>query len=130
MLLSTRLAFTKSCRLNFSMSGRSSIGDGGQSGKCESGRRTSDYCSWYDHGPGVGVAPPAPKRRQATGTVSLEFLPGEGRKLITLLHTFVLFIQSIGPVNFCMHNDRSWCRFRCRWSCLCWFRCRWSCLCC
>ena len=68
------------------------------------------------------VAPPAPKRRRATGTVSLEFLPGEGRKLITLLHTFILFIQSIGPVNFCMHNDRSWCRFRCRWSCLCWFR--------
>ena len=78
MLPSTWLAFTKSCRLNFSMSGSSSIGDGGQHGKCESGRRTSDYCSWYDHGPRVGVAPPAPKRRRATGTVSLEFLPGGG----------------------------------------------------
>ena len=30
------------------------------------------------YGPGVGVAPPAPKRRRATGTVSFEFLPGEG----------------------------------------------------
>ena len=30
------------------------------------------------YGPGVGVAPPAPKRRRATGTVSFEFLPGGG----------------------------------------------------
>ena len=30
------------------------------------------------YGPGVGVALPAPKRRQATGTVLFEFLPGEG----------------------------------------------------
>ena len=74
MLPSTWLAFTKSCHLNFSMSGSSSIGDGGQCGKHESGRTTSDYCSWYDHAP-LGVAP---KRRRVTGTVSLEFLPGEG----------------------------------------------------
>ena len=130
MLPSTWLAFTKSCHLNFSTSGSSSIGNGGQCGKCESGRRTSDYCSWYDHGPGVGVAPPAPKRRLELQVLfRLNFYLGRG-ELITLLHTFILFIQSIGPVNFCMHNDRSWCRFRCRWSCLCWFRCRWSCLCC
>ena len=30
------------------------------------------------YGPGVGVAPPAPKRRRATGTVLFEFLPGGG----------------------------------------------------
>ena len=48
MFPSTQLVFTKSCRLNFSMSGssgNSGIDDGGQ---CESGRTTSDYCSWYD----------------------------------------------------------------------------------
>ena len=30
------------------------------------------------YGPGVGVALPAPKRRQATGTVLFEFLPRGG----------------------------------------------------
>ena len=33
------------------------------------------------YGPGVGVAPPAPKRRKATGTVLFEFLPGRGVNL-------------------------------------------------
>ena len=94
MLPSTWLAFTKSCRLNFSTSGSSSIGDGGQRGKRESGRRTSDYCSWYDHGPGVGVAPPAPKRRQATGTVSLEFLPRGGG----VNHT-IAYLRLVHPVH-------------------------------
>ena len=41
MFLSTQLVFTKSCHLNFSTSGSSSIGDGGQCGKCESSRTTS-----------------------------------------------------------------------------------------
>ena len=34
------------------------------------------------YGPGVGVAPPAPKRMRATGTVSFEFLPREEGGLI------------------------------------------------
>ena len=79
------------------MSGSSSIGNGGQHGKRESGRRTSDYCSWYNHGPGVGVAPPAPKRRQATGTVSLEFLlslPREGG----VNHT-IAYLRLVHPVH-------------------------------
>ena len=48
MFPSTQLVFTKSCHLNFSTSGssgNSGIDDGGQR---ESGRTTSDYCSWYD----------------------------------------------------------------------------------
>ena len=47
MFPSTQLVFTKSCRLNFSTSGSSSNSGIGNGGQRESGRTTSDYCSWY-----------------------------------------------------------------------------------
>ena len=45
MFPSTWLVFTKSCRLNFSTSGSSGIGDGGQH---KSGRTTSDWVLLVD----------------------------------------------------------------------------------
>ena len=87
MLPSTRLAFTKSCRLNFSTSG-SSIGNGGQCGKCESDRTASDYCSWYDQ----------PHWHLRGGEVQvlfrLNFYPGRGG----VNHT-ISYLRLVHPVH-------------------------------
>ena len=126
MFPSTLLVFTKSFRLNFSTSGSSSnsgIDDGGH--QRESGRTTSDYCSWYDQ----------PHWHIRGGKLQvlfcLNFYPGKGGELITL--TFILF--TLWPMDFCLDHDRCcfMCRCRCRFGCRCCFRCRcciWSCLCC
>ena len=77
MFPSTWLVFTKSCHLNFSTSGSSSIGDGGNVGKVNpAGEPLTTAASSTS---GSSSAPqPAAKQRLETGTVSLEFLPGGG----------------------------------------------------
>ena len=88
MLPSTWLAFTKSCRLNFSTSGSSSIGNGGQCGKRESGRTTSNYCSWYNQ----------PHRHLRGGKLQvlfcLHFYPGRGG----VNHT-IAYLHLVHPVH-------------------------------
>ena len=88
MLLSTWLAFTKSCRLNFSTSGSSSIGDGVQRGKHESSRTTLDYYNWYDQ--------PHQHLRGAELQVlfHLNFYPGRGG----VNHT-IAYLHLVHPVH-------------------------------
>ena len=89
MFPSTWLAFTKSCRLNFSTSGSSGIGDGGNVGNVNQPPTTAAIST-----SGSSSAPrQAAKRRLETGTVSLEFLPrGEVVNLDVDLHLHVLRI--------------------------------------
>ena len=77
MFPSTRLVFTKSCRLNFSTSGSSSIGDGGNVGNMNLAGEPPTTAASSTRGPSSAPRPAA-KRRLETGTVSLEFLPGGG----------------------------------------------------
>ena len=75
MFLSTQLVFSKSCRLNFSMSGSSSIGNGGNMGNVNPAGESLTTAASSTRG--SSSAPrPAAKQRLETGTVSLEFLPG------------------------------------------------------
>ena len=86
---STRLVFTKSCRLNFSMSGSSSIGDGGGGNMGNVNQPPTTAASSTC---GSSAPWPAAKRSLETGTVSLEFLPkgGEVVNLDVDLHLHVL----------------------------------------
>ena len=68
MFPSTWLFVNKSCRLNFSTSGSSGIGDGGNVNLAGQPLTRSTSESSASH--------PAAKRSLETGTVSFEFLPG------------------------------------------------------
>ena len=89
MFPSTQLVFTKSCHWNFSMSGSSGIGDGGNMGNVNQPPTTEASST-----SGSSSAPrPAAKQRLHTGTVLLEFLPRwEVVNLDVDLHLHVLRI--------------------------------------